>query len=783
MSNGPSMRWYLYVGTGARIPLLPNSSITLGRSEECDVKIDNYPRISRQHLRIQISADGYQWTVNDLSANGTVSDHGRIQEISGNSSLTLLLGGREGPLVVLSTEQQVDLALIDRPEWISPREELRSSDPAVQSLTGSVRVGRDASNDVVVDSLLASPYHARIITEAGESTIVDLKSARGTFVNGNRVKQHKLTVGDLVRVGGKSFRFSERGTLDDLDSGGGVRVRAQELAIQAGNKILVSDVDVDIKPRSLVAIVGPSGSGKSTLLGALTGLRRPTYGTVLVDDQDLFASYDDWRFRIGYVPQEDLVPSQLTVRQALTYAARLRFPDDTSEDERQERITEVVDDLRLTGQFDLRIDRLSGGQRKRVSVALELLTKPPVLYLDEPTSGLDPGLDQQLMLLLRELADDGRTVIVVTHAMDNLHLCDAVAVLAAPGQEERGPLSSGGQLAFLGSPNDALEYFGVKDWPGVFLELEKRPAVHWSELFKKYQRAREYPQPLESSLESAEMSWTTIRQGNPFAQWKTLVKRTMRTTIADRSYFFLLLTLPIVLAALGFLVGSSAGLGPIAELNGQNPDARILLLVLILGASFTGAATTISEVVKERVIYRRERAVGMSSVAYITSKATVLGVIAALQGFVFAMLTLAGRPAAGNPLFTSWGHLDVAVIVALLAISSAMLGLAISTLIPSREGSLPILVIVTMVQVVLSGAIPLRWEFAESTVGLVIPAYWGFEALAAVTDLGSLIGLQGPEAWSTSIQEAVQNVAALGLLGLGFLGLATLFIRRSDPGK
>ena len=774
------MSWYLFIEGGHRLPLAPDTRLSVGRSEDSDVRITSSARVSRQHLVVQIDPDGKHWNVEDISANGSMTSEGQFKAASGDGDLVLLLGGQDGPLVALSNDKDFRLQDVQRPAWIKTPQDGRSIKTDSETFEMGVRLGRGSDNDVIVQSLLASPHHARVISTEGDFTILDLNSARGTFVNGQRVNQRMLQVGDIVTIGGQSFRFEEDAKFTEIHESDGVQMNVRGVTVKAGDQELLSEITFDVPPRSLLAIIGPSGSGKSTMLGALSGFRSPEHGQVLLQGRNLYDTYDDWRFRIGFVPQQDLVPAQLTVHQALTYAARLRFPDDTTELERQERINEVVNDLRLSPQRELRIDRLSGGQRKRVSVALELLTKPQVLFLDEPTSGLDPGLDQQLMMLLRELANDGRTVVVVTHAMDNLHLCDQVAVLAAPGSSPTTSETSGGRLAFIGKPNEALGYFAADDWAGVFLALEKESGTTWARRFASHEA---YECPNAEGRHDSSVIAPPPRQGRALRQWSTLTSRTLRSTIADRSYASLLIALPIVLAVLGFLVGNEAGLGPVEGQGGTNPDARTLLLILILGATFTGAATTIAEFVKERVIYRRERAVGMSSFAYVTSKAAVLGTISAAQGFVFAILTLAGRPGAQNPLLSNLSHIDVAVVVALLAVTSAMLGLALSTLIPTREGTLPILVIVTMLQVVLSGAIPLRWEFIDSLFGVVMPAYWAFEGLAALADLSSLMGqLEDPE-WGKSLGVVIQSVGALVVLGLVFLAVATILIRRSDPGK
>jgi ABC transport system ATP-binding/permease protein len=373
--------------------------------------------------------------------------------------------------------------------------------------------------------------------------------------------------------------------------------------------------------------------------------------------------------------------------------------------------------------------------------------------------------------VLRELADDGRTVVVVTHAMDNLELCDRVLVLAA-----------GGHVAYYGPPAEAPGYFRATDWAGVFLALESQAGSEWSRRFTSLVPADDGEAELQPAHTQV-LTLSKMRRDSGWRQWPTLVARTWRVTVSDRAYLALLVALPIVLAGLGILVGNSAGLGAGDDESGLNPDARILLLILVLGAAFTGAATSIQELVKERVIYQRERAVGLSRAAYVSSKAIVLGVIAALQGGIFALLTLAGRPGPAEPVMFVWGHGEVAIIVALLAVVSCMLGLALSAVIPTREATLPVLVIVTMIQIVLSGAIPLRWSDIDNVLGVVIPAYWAFDALAAVTDLSALLGPATDTTWPTGAGVVTTSVVALGILGVAFVLIAIYLVRRADPGR
>ena len=764
------MAWFAYVD-GRRTTIAPGMAYTVGRDAACDIVVTGNHRVSRRHLTVELDSDGHAWSVQDVSSNKSASNRGFWTQGSGDDDLVLLLGGATGATFVLTQDAALDWSRVPVPEWPKASDrEARSGGSGTVDRGNVIRYGRDPSNDVIIDSLLASPHHAHVLLDNDGATIVDLASARGTFVNGDRIKQRRLRPGDRVSMGGRTFVAGDENSLVEVAETSGVSLEARNIRVEASGSTLVNDVSLSIAPRSLVAVVGPSGSGKSTLLGALTGLHPAEGGSVLIDGQDLYSSYADWRFRIGFVPQQDLVPPQLTVREALGYAAKLRFPSDTTASERAKRIDVVLDDLRLSERRDLRIDRLSGGQRKRVSVALELLTRPPVLFLDEPTSGLDPGLDRQLMMLLRELADDGRTVVVVTHAMDNLELCDQVLVLAP-----------GGHIAYFGPPDQAAEYFRAKDWAGVFLALESQPGAEWARRFRQAQFSQAAPAPPPPVTEVLRI--TTAKRDSGWRQWATLVARTWRVTISDKAYLALLVALPIILAGLGFLVGNASGLGRGEGPDGLNADARILLLILILGAAFTGAATSIQELVKERVIYQRERAVGLSRAAYVTSKAVVLGFIAAVQGVVFALLTLAGRPGPEVTVLFGWGHGEVAVMVALLAVVSCMLGLALSAIIPTREATLPVLVIVTMVQIVLSGAIPLRWSEIDDVLGLVVPAFWTFNALAALTDLSALMGPAADTTWETGSGVVWTSIAVLCAMGVALVVVATILVRRSDPGR
>jgi len=757
------------------VAVIPGVPIRVGRDSTSDLVVEG-SRISRDHLVVSVNETQDTWTVQDRSSNGSFTADGPVRDVSGDELMVLALGEAQGPVIVISDDPNVNVNAVVAGFAAKGHEPPVAGDGSsgnLSMLPGVTRFGRASDNDVVLQGVLASAHHAHVLQEDNTLQVIDLASARGTYINGERITRAAVHPGDRVSMGGSTFVVTDDLRLSPIVEASGVTLQAHQVSVSVGDATLLHDVSFTVPPRKVLAVVGPSGSGKSTLLGALTGFRPASAGSVLVDGRDLYQEYDEFRFRIGLVPQADLVPAQLRVRQALDYAARLRLPDDYEETDRVERIDQVMADLGLTERADLRIDRLSGGQRKRVSVALEMLTQPSLMFLDEPTSGLDPGLDRQVMVLLREMADQGQTVVVVTHAVENLGLADYLLVLAA-----------GGYVAYYGPPALAPEYFGVPDMPSVFLALDSAPGPEWQRRWKDHEQ-RSTPTPTQTNTITPEPATGAMRVSRPKGTWSqfwTMTSRNIQVIAADRTYATLLMVLPLVLAVTGFLVGNASGLG-IDDLLGFNPEARLLLLVLVLGSVFTGAATSIQELVKDRVIYQRERAVGLSRIAYLGSKALVLGTIAAIQGFVFATLALIGRPGPTDPLVLP-GHLDITVMVAGATVASCMLGLVLSALIPTRDAALPALVIATMVQVVFSGAIPLRLTGLIDIVGWVMPGYWEFRAMAASVDLDQLLGPETNETtWAHAANEWWLSALVLTVMSAIFIAAAIALLGKSDPGK
>jgi ABC transport system ATP-binding/permease protein len=757
-------------GAGVDRLLQAGSAYRVGRDPQADIVVSD-ARVSWQHATVERHASG--WQLQDAgSTNGTFVDRQRIRQVAITGNCAVRLGHPDdGPLLrctvigapadagAAPVQVQAATAVLQAAEPAAPVAAAipapapgpvlpagpatpaipatprgsgsgRSPSAVLSLPTRKLRIGRATDNDVVVSDLSVSRYHAELRrTSRGSYEIADLASHNGTYLNGQRVTVAPVTETDLIGVGPATFRRVGDQLQEFLDTGD-ISLSAHELTVRLpGGKVLLDRMSFPLGERCLLGVIGPSGAGKSTLLGALTGTAPATEGQVLYDGRDLYKSYAELRHRIGLVPQENILHTQLTVRRALEFAAQLRFPRDTSKQERRRRIDEVLAELSLTAHADTRTSALSGGQQKRVNVALELLTKPSLLFLDEPTSGLDPGLDKSVMEQMAKLAHDGRTVIVVTHSVANLNLCDRLLVLVP-----------GGKVAFFGPPADGLRHFGKSDWAEVFQAFETQPGRDWAAEFRATPYYRRY---IASEMNSAAIPTgpatpapTPPASRNKLAHMRTLCRRYLAVIASDRLYLGVLAGLPIALGLLVRVIPAPMGLvGP------DNVDATSLLLVLAVGACLSGTANAIWEIVKERSVYSRERSAGLSAGAYLISKLVVLGLISGLQAVVLVAVGLTGRPLpkhgailAGQPM------VELMLAMFALGVASMTLGLLLSSIVDTSDKAMPLLVVVVMFQVVLSGGIfPLHGKAGLEEVSWFAPSRWGYAATASTVNLNAVI--------------------------------------------
>ncbi|MBV1850318.1 ATP-binding cassette domain-containing protein [Catellatospora tritici] len=717
--------------------------------------------------------------------------------------------------------------------------------PAAADGAARTRLGRDSDNDIVISDLQASRHHAELRRVGNAYQIVDLGSRNGTFLNGRQVvKATTLHAGDLVSIGRHEMLF-DGGRLHEHIDTGPASIVADDLTVRIDNKILIDDVSFSLQEGSLLALIGPSGCGKSTLLKALTGLRPATQGRLWYGGHDLYADYAQLRYRIGMVPQDDVLHKQLKVRTALRYAAALRFADDVPRKVRWAKVNEVMETMRLSHRAKARIDTLSGGQRKRASVAMELLTEPSLLCLDEPTSGLDPALDKGVMTELRELADKGKTVVVVTHSVLHLDMCDRVLVMCL-----------GGTMGYFGPPDQLLEFFGAEDYADVFTKITDEPerwtrAFRNSPLYARYVSAvapvtRQEPAPAPAAEQApadpvaaiptqrtdeptlldtgavelpvnpaddaepaapagvdaqgvrirpnvaaakpgtVNMDKRTFRlfarnPSAPIRQYFTLCLRMLNVIFSDRGFSLFLLAMPLILAGLSYTVPGEHGL---AMQRTITLEAMQLLVVLVTGAAFIGTAASMREIVGEAPIYARERAVGLSAAAYLSSKLTVFFLINTAQVALFVYLALfKGTPS--EYLVIPSQTVEIIVAMVAVALVSTVLGLLISALARTSEQTTPIMVVVVMAQLVFSGGLfLLAGNQIMEIIAWIFPTRWGFSAAAATVDVGKMLPklFQDPlfthsaETWWRAIVFIVVQMVVLTLL-------TRLAMRRLEPGR
>ncbi|PKV84975.1 FHA modulated ABC efflux pump with fused ATPase and integral membrane subunit [Streptomyces sp. TLI_146] len=649
-----------------------------------------------------------------------------------------------------------------------------------------MRIGRALENELVVSDLQVSRHHAEFhSTPDGRMEIRDLGSHNGTYVNGMPIAKGGsalLGPNDIVGVGHSTFRIvGDR--LEEFVDTGDVSFSARHLTVTVdGGKQILKDVSFGVPEKSLIAVIGPSGSGKSTLLKALTGYRPANQGDVLYDNRNLYKQFAELRQRIGLVPQDDILHKELTVKKALKYAAKLRFPADTSEAERNQRIDEVLGELKLDIHKEKKVTSLSGGQRKRVSVALELLTKPSLIFLDEPTSGLDPGMDRDVMQLLRGLADDGRTVLVVTHSVAELAICDKLLVMAP-----------GGSVAYFGPPEEALNFFGYGTWADVFSAFENYRDYDWAGRWKGSQHYQMYAADIDAvAAQSVQMpSPNQMRPPKPQswgAQLWTLMRRYSAVIASDKGFLGLMVILPAVLGAVSVVIPAKFGLAPPTGASKFNGDAGTIMLILAVGMCFSGAANSVRELIKERVIYERERATGLSRSAYLMSKVIVLGVITAIQGVIICGIGFSTRELPKEGLIMP-PAVEICLVVIALGFTSMMFGLVISSLVKTAEKTMPLLVMFAIVQVVFTGILfKVFGSIGLEQFAWLMPSRWAIAGAGTTLDLAHLMppwDQNNPTdldpLWKHSASQWGINITVLIALGV-ICGFAVArLLRRHEP--
>ncbi len=771
---------------------LRNDATLLGRDNSADIEIDAAAAVvSRRHAEIRRQPDGSYLLLDLKSFNGTLLNQQLISqpEVLHHGDRVQLGGG--GPILrfinpanpVPRTDATPSMAIsgsnfvnrVSNPslgrglertivyragtDQLAPVRPETSTEVFLfeHSFNGKEKlsVGRGADNDIRLDGLLISKHHARFFKTSQGVMVEEAGSTNGVYLNGGRVSGRRLIQKeDIVQIGPFLLRADVETGIAVFDTRAKTRIDAVEISEIVprgqGSRKLLDQVSLAIDANEFVGVLGPSGAGKSTLIQALNGMRRTRGGRVLINNLELYQHIDSLKQSIGYVPQDDIIHRELTVYRTLYYVARLRLSWDVSKNEIDQIIGEVLDVTGLTTRRDTLVSQLSGGQRKRVSIAVELITKPSIIFLDEPTSGLDPGAEERIMKLFRQIAESGRTVILTTHAMENVRLFDKVVLLM------------GGKLIFYGKPSELLKFVGVNNFIDLYNKIEEPIEIEaaklssisanvtraqqrtyetrraeiaevvaedWRQRFIATESYKQYVSTPLSQVQQATTSAAAPRRRRSVIdsalQWITLVRRYFEVLAHDKWNLFVLLGQAPIIALLTYLV------------VGKNDPRDFPYFILALVAIWFGSSVAARELVKERPIFRRERMVNLRLLPYVASKLWVLSFIVVLQAallfLTLKILHFAGIMYLPGLLF----GVPQLLVLCLTGIVGIALGLLISAVVRTSEVATSLIPLILIPQILFAGLVAVPTGFSR-LVGAAMPATWSFDELKRLSTLDTL---------------------------------------------
>jgi ABC-type multidrug transport system ATPase subunit/pSer/pThr/pTyr-binding forkhead associated (FHA) protein len=743
------------VSSGQRITF-NKPVIRIGRDPSADIALDLQHDLlaSYNHAKIMV-LEGKAVLFDVDSTNGTFVDGQRVsrQDLKGGEQIEL---GQNGPKIKVLAVKCVEVAA-PPPSTPAGRGPAGGGKATVFGAAADIKglslgdaaqlgefpiaptmvIGRDPSSQIVLDSMFISSRHAVIEKKNGSVHLRDLGSANGVYLAGEKVQgETELTLGGEFVIGPYVLKYTGTAIVV-FDTRTKTWVDAHELCRTdpRTKRNFLDRISLKIQPGEFVTILGPSGCGKSTLLKSLNGSVRANAGLVLMNNIDFYSNYEQLKHQVGYVPQDDIIHPQLSIWRTLHYSAKLRLPPGASKAKREERIRDVLSVLELYDHRMKPIHKLSGGQRKRVSIAVELLTDPAIIYLDEPTSGLDPNLEEKMMLLLREMTLRGKTVATVTHTLDNIHHADKVTFLVD------------GKLAFFGTDNEARTFFDVKRLPDVYKRFEEakgntdalRVSFEQSPIYDQHIRSQLAPVSEETKARKAPPKAKKIGPG-PFRQFWVLVSRYTEILTRDvKNTLILLLQAPLV------------ALFVCAAVKTDQPDrgpTSTMFLIMSLSALWFGCSNAAREITKEGAIYARERMVNLRVIPYVASKFFVLQWLALLQ--VGTMLTIVYFLRQGYTLAepppdcAKWGIQACSTLILdgvpgdfwmhlanlyLTALNGIGLGLLISALAGNSDKAMSLVPLILIPQVLFSGSfgIPKADELVKRGVGYAMGLNWSLD--------------------------------------------------------
>ncbi len=623
-------------------------------------------------------------------------------------------------------------------KYINPAVSQNTVTPFQKSVSlsnGAVEIGRDmqGNNTLKLESATISRRHARIEKDNRNNYILHDYSTNGIWVNGQKVTGSTiLTQLANIQIGPYTLVL-EGDNLKIKDQGDNLRLDTDNLYLKGR----VDHITLTIQPGQFVALVGGSGAGKSSLMKTLLGIEKPQEGLVYLNGLDLRKNFNIYRNQIGYVPQDDILHPELTVEEVITYAAKMRLSNDIKGTELRAKVEEILVQVDMTHKKNALVKSLSGGQRKRVSIGVELLANPKLFFLDEPTSGLDPGLDKKMMQLLRTLANQGRTVILVTHATANINECDRIAFLGR-----------GGRLCYFGTPGDAFKFFNITsdDFADIYVNLETDTdqktielVTNWRDRFKMSPFYQIYIQNLLKLGQPNQNKPPQPAQVSPIQQLILLTQRYLQLVLRDK----INLGISLITAPFGVILAwlATGKADPFLKASEDDPSSASLamkvLLIFSCAGIWVGISSAAQEIVKEGAIYLRERLVNLNLFSYLTSKLLVLGGLAVCQTVLMVAVILWGFKPPVNDLF-SW-QIGVGITSFLTIFSSMSLGLLISSLVSNSSQASSLLPLIMLPLITFSGVLFDVKKGIMRYISWSMISRWSVGSYGILVDFNSLI--------------------------------------------
>lgn len=637
---------------------------------------------------------------------------------------------------------------------------------------GESIIGRDPDQaSVLLPHVQVSRRHARITPHGDGAIIADLGSSGGTYVNGQRITTpRRVERDDAIGIGPYQL-FFDHGYLAGATREDNLQLVARGLTrtvtdrTAGGDKRILDEVSLVIRPQEFVCLLGPAGCGKSTLLSALSARGPADSGTVTLNGVDLYREFELLKQDLVVVPQRDLLHRGLEVKVSLNYTARLRLPRDTTSEEIARVVDETIRRVGLEAQSTTKIEYLSGGQTKRMSLASEILANPSLIFLDEVTSGLDEKSDHDMMGLFRSLAEDGKTLVCITHSLVNVEkYCHLVVILA-----------EGGRLAFVGKPPEALEYFGVSKLGDVYETLRAEQPAHWSDTFRQSDAYAEYvgsriasapapdTRPREADRSHVEVIRTLQRQT------PTLLQRYCRLLLTDAGALAATLGQCLLVAVLIVLVfGDVTDTGqadPILDERTQATYGANVLFLVAVSCLWFGCNNASKEIVKERDLFLKEQRVGLSSIGYGVSKFLPLGLLSLVQAALLytTVAWCCDLPGAG------YGG---GLYACCLAVVGVALGLAISAYSRTEEFATAMVPAILIPQIILAGGLKPLEGLSSVVAQVAVSSYWGY---------GLLLGTLPDSLLEHLDSEPTDRLMSLVMLGVHAAVLLTATLAILNP--